>query len=74
MYTIKEVMTWYGVGYKALRRRFIALGIVSADDAGKGNRERLSYRRLKPFFDEYGKPKNLTLNDNQSSEQLELFQ
>lgn len=73
MYTIKELKAWYGVGYKTLRKKLLALGIIAPDDRGKGNRERLSYRRLKPFFDEYGKPKDLRLTDNTQPTQLDLF-
>lgn len=66
MYSVKDLCGWYGCGYKRMRKVLLKTGVISQDDHGRGNRERLGLAQLEPLFRVYGMPKNLTL-------QLPLF-
>jgi|GEM_PF-6151771 len=55
---IKDLFRWYSRGYTTIRRRLLETGIPLA--SGKGNKKRLAVSALKPFFDIYGYPKELS--------------
>jgi hypothetical protein len=47
------------MGYATIRLRLIECGVVLG--SGKGNKKALAATQLKPFFEIYGYPKELTL-------------
>jgi hypothetical protein len=62
MVQIKDLCRWYKFGYTTIRRRLLETGVPLA--GGRGNKKALSVMSLKPFFEVYGYPKELTLTLN----------